>query len=563
MTTLYNKFKQYGVYALMLSSLAACKKSTFAEINTNPELLAGIAPEGQFANAAVQIHSGDYEVYYDFYRVIMPFTRMTVPTGGNNENFTTESVGNANNRYGYYYTRVGNNLMNVIQLIEAMSAEEKAKRVQEKAIAQTLMVYYAWYVSDINGSIPYSEAFMGRYTGLVAPKYDTQEELYTIWDTQLKDAVAVLKATPTVPQATYGINDIYYNGDVAKWAKAANSLRLKIASRLSKVAPDKYKSIANEVLADATFESIDDDLSLVAGAGFTSGGNWDPGVLHATKSMMDFMLANNDPRVRNFFQPNDYSKENFDSAKSQGKISAAAVWNANRYVGSYSSPDERTTHKSYFTTKQIVNSTGNSILLDSISRLQARLFQAEAAVNNVPGTGLTTLPLLTYADICFLKAELALSSVGSDAEGWYNKGVEASIRSYDKMANKAKVANYVAVEDAEITAYLNSADVKYNAANALPQIASQAYLNYLKTPNEAWAILKRLGLPNASSPLKLEDLKANGADLPIPRRASLIVLGETDRNNANNKAALAEMAKNPDYGTSAGDVFGRVWWDKK
>src|SRR3954469_18229966 len=120
MTTLYNKFKQYGVYALMLSSLAACKKSDFAEINTDPEKLATVAPEGQFANALVQIHSGDYEVYYDLYRSIMPFTQLIVPNGGNTENVTTESVGNANNRYGYFYTRVGNNLTNVIALIDAM-----------------------------------------------------------------------------------------------------------------------------------------------------------------------------------------------------------------------------------------------------------------------------------------------------------------------------------------------------------------------------------------------------------------------------------------------------------
>lgn len=564
MTTLYNKFKQYGVYALMLSSLAACKKSEFAEINTDPEKLGTIAPEGQFATAVVNIHNGDFEVYYDFYRSIMPFTRLAVPNAGNTETFTTENGSNTNNRYGYFYTRIGNNLTNVIQLISAMSEEEQAKRVYEKNIAQIVKTYYAWYVSDVNGSIPYSEAFMARYTGVYTPKYDTQAELFPIWDAELKAAVTALETQQSAGQISYGLNDIYYGGDVTKWIKVGNSLRLKIASRLSKVDPAKFKSIGAEVLADniGTFESIDDDWALVAGTGFTGGGNWNPTGLHATKSMVDFMLANNDPRIRNYFQQNDYSKENFDSAKIQGKLPASAVWSTNRYVGNFSSPDEKRLHPSFFILKQITK-LGQSVNLDSISPIQYRLFSAESSVNNAAGTGVTTLPLLTYADICFLKAELAVGGTGTDAEGWYNKGVEASIKAYDRMADKAKIPNYIALNGAEITAYQNSVGVKYDAANALPLIATQAYLHFFKMPNEAWAILKRLGLPDASSPLKLEALSANGVALAIPRRASLIALGETDRNVANNKAALAEMATNPDFGTGPTDVFGRVWWDKK
>jgi hypothetical protein len=131
------------------------------------------------------------------------------------------------------------------------------------------------------------------------------------------------------------------------------------------------------------------------------------------------------------------------------------------------------------------------------------------------------------------------------------------------MAELAKLPDFVAVTDAEITAYENSPGVKFDATNGLALIASQAFVNYFKTPNEAWAILKRLGMPNATTPLALEVMKASGVTQVIPRRAALNVLPETDRNQANNKAALAEMATNPDFGNGPSDVFGRVWWDKK
>jgi hypothetical protein len=564
MTILHNKFKQYGIYALMLGSLAACKKSEFAELNTDPTKLVTVAPEGQFLDGIVQMNSGDYEVYYDFYRTILPFTEMIVNNGGNGQTFMADNVGNANNRYGYYYTRIGNDFTNVVQLINAMSPEQKAAHTYEKAIAQIPNIYYAWYVSDINGSIPYSEAFQGRYTGNFTPKYDTQAELYALWDTQLKGIVDTLKQTLSA-QASYGNNDLYYKGDVSKWLKAANSLRLKIASRLSKVDNAKFHAIALEVLADEanTFQSIDDDLVLVAGNTFTGGGNWNPVGFHASKSMVDFMLANNDPRLRVFYSKNSYSKPNFDSAVSQGVLPPTSTFNANQYVGAYSSPDAITAFPGYFRIRKIKGSTGADVSLDSSSLIQYRLWQAEYTYGDSKGLGFTTLPLLTYADICFLRAELALDGVGTDAQGWYYKGVEASIRRYNKMADAAKLPDFVAVSDDEIATYKNSPGVKYDAANALPLIASQAFVNYFKTPNEAWAILKRLGMPNATTPLALEVVKSSGVTQLIPRRASLNILPETDRNQANNKAALAEMATNPDFGNGPSDVSGRVWWDKK
>jgi hypothetical protein len=564
MTTIYSKFKKYGIYAVMLSSLAACQKSKFAEINTDPEKLATIQPEGQLLDAEVQIHSGDFEYFYDFYRTIMLFTEMTVANGGNTATFISDNTGNANNRYGYYYTRIGNDLVNVVKLIEAMPAEDQAKRAHQKAIAQILNIYYAWYVSDINGSIPYSEAFQARYTGNFTPKYDTQEELYTLWDSELKAISAVL-ADNTVPQVSYGSNDLYYGGSSTKWLKCANSLRLKIASRLSKVAPEKFKSIATEVLAAGNlFESNSDELKLVAGDKFTQGGNWNPTGFHASKSLLDFMLATGDPRLRVFYQQNDYSKENFDLAVAQGALPANSVQPTNRYVGAFSSSDAVSANPGYFRTRKIKDALGNDKNLDTVSLIQYRLFQPEYVFDDAPGQGHATFPLLTYADICFLRAEMAVKGIaGDDPEGWYYKGIEASIRNYDKMAADAKLVDYTPLTDAEITAYENSPRVKYDAANAEGLIASQAFLNYFKTPNEAWAILKRLGMPNATTPLALEVMKSSGVVQVIPRRAALNVAGETNVNAANNKAALEEMAKNPDFGEGPSDIFGRVWWDKK
>jgi hypothetical protein len=180
------------------------------------------------------------------------------------------------------------------------------------------------------------------------------------------------------------------------------------------------------------------------------------------------------------------------------------------------------------------------------------------------GDGKNFFPFITYADYCFMRAELAARSVTTDvASDWYNKGVTASIQFYSQKAGDAKIPNYQAATQADITAYLLKPGVLYDPSKGLDQIASQAYLDFYKQPNEAWALWKRTGMPNSTTVLPLTILKSNGTVLDIPRRAALDVLPSTDLNFANQKAAYDAMAADPGFGQGPADPFGRVWWDKQ
>jgi len=102
-----------------------------------------------------------------------------------------------------------------------------------------ILVYLGMFDTDMYGDMPYTEAVMARYTNpmLLTPKFDTMEELYTIWYDQLVEAVNVLSNPVTVngtqiTQTALGAQDFVYGGNAAKWAKFANSLKLKLAVRL-------------------------------------------------------------------------------------------------------------------------------------------------------------------------------------------------------------------------------------------------------------------------------------------------------------------------------------------
>src|SRR5690242_13201426 len=120
----------------------------FNAINTDPNSVTSVTPEQMFARASINAHSGDFEWFYDYYEDMMPWMQMLVPTTGNAAGFIA-NAGITNNRYGYFYGGVGNYLAEAQHLIDNMPADQKAARVYERAITQVLMVYYAFYVSDI------------------------------------------------------------------------------------------------------------------------------------------------------------------------------------------------------------------------------------------------------------------------------------------------------------------------------------------------------------------------------------------------------------------------------
>jgi len=520
-----------GLLALLLIGVS-CKKEEFVEANLNPETLYSIDPEDQFLRGAT-FTVIDFEHYYDVYRASNMWMQYATPSVGNGLSFNNVGA-QFNTRYGRFYRDIGPALVDGIKTIDAMPDEEKAARVQMRAITQILLSYYGFYVSDINGSIPYSEAFQARYGGTLTPKYDTQQEVFNQVDEELKTSVATLKATPAAPQVSLGNNDPFYGGDVIKWTKLANALRLKIALRQIKVDPAKLTSVATEVLADnVQMSDIQDSWDVKVGPSFAdANGNFNPSTFVAGKPVVDFMLAKSDPRLRIYYRPNA----------------------AGDYVGSFPSPDD-------------AKAPQNAPLYTSInnmSQLQHRLFTPNYNYGDGPGTGAGFYPFLTYAEYCFIRADMAARGVTADnTEEWYRKGVYASIQYYNDRAIKAQIIDYAPVTTAEIDAYYNMEGVRFDPAIATQQIGVQAYLDFYRQPLEAWAWWKRTGFPNTTSVLAWSPLRANGSNLQLNRRASIQPLTSSNLNFENQQAALAEMAQNPDFGQGPNDPFGRVWWDKR
>lgn len=99
-----------------------------------------------------------------------------------------------------------------------------------------MTIYLGIFDTDMYGSIPYTEACHYDDQGILTPKYETVDQLYDLWISELNEYITMLKA-----DGLSGVTrqDAAYGCDWSKWAKLANSLKLKIAVRLYNNDPQK------------------------------------------------------------------------------------------------------------------------------------------------------------------------------------------------------------------------------------------------------------------------------------------------------------------------------------
>jgi hypothetical protein len=553
------RFKYLILIGVLLSS---CSRDKFAEMNTNPDDVLAVRPEYEFTSGLLEINGNSGEYYYDYNRAIYYWTQSYATLTGNSVN-VYNGTGNLNVRYGNFYSNVGPKLIDVQHQIDLLPAAEKEKYVHLRAITTIPLAYYAFYVSDVQGSIAYTEAFQARYTGLLTPKYNTQSALFDTLENQLSRAVAILKTQPTATQTDIKKADLYYHGEVSNWIKAANSLRLRIAMRLQKRDEAKMKALITTILADdgGLISSVDEDWKFVAGPDFASHGNYNPesnSIVSGARNLIDFMVNTADPRLRVLFAKNTFTKDMFDSARAQKVLPDTLTWDGRSYRGQFVNPSETfDSAKAYYFKELIFRYKGANTSQRYPNHIQLKLYY-----NNEKNVSIT-YPVITYAEVCFMRAELAARGItGESAETWYYAGIDASLTTYDKMAMAANVPEYTPLTGAEVSAYKAAPGVAYNAVNGLEQILVQSYINFYKNQNEAWAVIKRTGYPSVEGNiLKLEKVVVDGAEATMPRRFIIAFPSVTSLNYQNVLDAVTEMQADPDFKTPD-NITGRVWWDK-
>ncbi|MDO5105972.1 SusD/RagB family nutrient-binding outer membrane lipoprotein [Capnocytophaga sp.] len=94
--------------------------------------------------------------------------------------------------------------------------------------------------------------------------YDSVESIYDQLFNELTEAADFITEYKQSFQLIENVkeNDFFFNGDLDKWVKFANSIKLRMAVRIRYVAPDKAAERAKEALKGGVMESITDMAKL-------------------------------------------------------------------------------------------------------------------------------------------------------------------------------------------------------------------------------------------------------------------------------------------------------------
>lgn len=164
-----------------------------------------------------------------------------------------------------------NNLQEIIELNTGEATKDKATagtagtNANQIAIARILKSFGFQTLTDVFGNIPYNSfgnsnvdfQALTRVPEILNPVYATQEAVYTDILNELKAAGDTLIKYSSLN--TFGAYDIIYKGSNTKWAKFANSLRLRVATRIREKLPALYEEHYADAIAKGVFSSNDDN----------------------------------------------------------------------------------------------------------------------------------------------------------------------------------------------------------------------------------------------------------------------------------------------------------------
>ncbi len=435
-------------------------------------------------------------------------------------------------------------------------------------MARIMRIYAYAKMSDLYGDIPYSEAGRPSHTGY--PKYDTQEEIYTSMLKELQEAQANLGSG----KAQMGTQDLYFQGDAAKWKKFANSLMLRLAMRLVKVKPELAKQYAAQAVANGVMTSNDDNCKLNHAGGVTTNDSSEPFAkinahedreFYIGSTFMKMLKDNKDPRLCLIatVAPTQDGKQYTDIQKNNDGLWSASDWGNMSFaaqdgmpVGGYSN-----TADSKFFVGQADKRFNDPAFLKNYG---AHFSSPNRCTYSDPEAPTF---VVTYAQTELLMAEAAVRGyISGDAKTYYDNGVRAAFEQFAQFPDYAGAlsalnndptvglgtgATLAQYADAYLTAH------PFDRANALEQINEQYYINAFGDPHEVFANWRRSGFPvlQPAPMAKLDGVSGTADDgFSIPRRFRYPTR-EGQVNSDNYKAAVSRLAH--------GDTFySRVWWDK-
>lgn len=418
--------------------------------------------------------------------------------------------------------------------------------------ARILRAWNFQRLTDFYGAIPYFEANRGLEK-IYFPTYDKQSEIYPDLLKELEEASAALD--PTLDDQGFAQSDMIYQGDIIKWKRFGYSLMLRLAMRVSNVAPALTDEYVAKAVQGGVFQSNEDNVWIPMSIGPSLWANQN-GISRAfipgdggnqsflSKTLVDFLkgadptvVGDDDPRLMILTDGiGPWTSETWDPTKViTYKTDAGDV----KFEYKQDPLEQMGMPSGLYLETQAALLGVNEFLVDTTySRISPYMLDRD-----------DPYMIMNYAEVEFLLAEAAERGIAgvTDAKGHYEDGVRAAMQMYEPyFENDEGVTGEVS--DAEVDAYL--AKYPYGAGgvtgnmSALEQIGYQLWVSKFLNWYEAWTDWRRTGYPTL---VEYTDDPNNITGGKIPVRLQY---------------PTNEVSSNPNFNQESNNNYtSPVWWD--
>jgi len=484
---------------IILAGLFASCKKRIEDDYMNPELTTtgslGKLLSGMYMNKRVR------PSYWDYYTFIMsvqapyaqtvalqPTTQMYIPSTSYTQDRWTDfyagSWSKDDNDPNYYGPGIMGNYREMQTSYKALTPVQQQQQDVFLKCAEVLLYDQASQMIDMWGDIPFNQAgSLNTDRKATGAPFDDAATLYNTFIANLKSLNTYFDTANIITSvsAELKLQDMMYKGDLSKWQRYVNSLRLRLLMRISNVSEAAARTEVTAMLSDpATYPLIaDNDNNAVIKMSSPAlksdlGGVFSDFRVAPAYLLDTLMLANGDPRTIVYWDTNTSGQYvGFPYNGSSSDFETA---------GKYATYDSATFNYNY----------------------------------NIPGV------LFTASEVSFLQAEAYERwSVGTPQTA-YETGIRQSIAFYYNLNHTAVFREggawdtlHVPQEPA-ISAYLLKPAIAYSGTGTqkLAKIYTQKWEHFfILQSGQAWAELRRTGYPA----LKFATASASGATTPPVR----------------------------------------------
>lgn len=245
--------KKLIIISLISSFLISCEKR-FDEMNINPNSPSDVPSQMLLANViATSSYTMDLRTNLIITSQWVQYTKSTT--------YMEEDTYNArNDRMNIIWS--ASYVQSMQDCILAINKANDENQPDNQAVGLIMKAYLGYNLTMLFGDIPYAQAGQANQQ-IITPAYDAQIDVFNSIIADLDAAIALIGTTGDAPIAeelnTY---DYIYYGDMSKWKKFANGIKLRVYLSLKSGGVDKTAEINTILAGSDIFQSASDEAKM-------------------------------------------------------------------------------------------------------------------------------------------------------------------------------------------------------------------------------------------------------------------------------------------------------------